>query len=192
MATPHVVGIVSLMLSVESVADAGAGDDDAAGRPRRRSRPGARARRRCAARASPTPPRQSPRRRVAAAPTPPGRIREDVAREHGIDRRHVGQAAVGRERRRCELRVLRRHGRTTRRADTAWVSAGGATSATVSGLAPGTNYYWQVRATNTAGDTTADGGSWWTFATQPGAAPPGAFSKTSPGNGAGTSAAASR
>ena len=38
-----------------------------------------------------------------------GAIREDVAREHGIDRRHLCQPAVGPERRRCELRVLRRH-----------------------------------------------------------------------------------
>ena len=46
-----------------------------------------------------------------------------------------------------------------------------ATSATVTGLAQGTNYYWQVRATNTAGDTEADNAVWRTFATQPGADP---------------------
>ena len=73
---------------------------------------------------------------------------------------------------------------TTRRADSAWVNARAATSATVTGLAQGTNYYWQVRATNTAGDTEADNGAWRTFATQAGPTPPAAFSKTSPANGA--------
>ena len=69
-------------------------------------------------------------------------------------------------------------------AGNAWVNVAGATSATVTGLAQGTNYYWQVRATNTAGDTEADNAVWRTFATQPGATPPAAFSKASPGNGA--------
>ena len=66
----------------------------------------------------------------------------------------------------------------------AWVNVAGATSATVTGLAQGTNYYWQVKATNTAGDTEADNAVWRTFATQSGPTPPAAFSKSSPGNGA--------
>jgi hypothetical protein len=44
---------------------------------------------------------------------------------------------------------------------TAWISVGTATSATVSGLAPGT-FYWQVRATATT-TREADAGTWWSF-----------------------------
>ncbi len=49
----------------------------------------------------------------------------------------------------------------TGRCDTSWISAGSATSFSVSGLSPGT-YYWQVRETST---TTRDGdaGTWWSF-----------------------------
>jgi hypothetical protein len=53
--------------------------------------------------------------------------------------------------------------------DGAWVDAGSATSATISGLSLSTTYYWQVRAHNTSGTTYADGapgsGTWWTFRT---------------------------
>jgi serine protease len=64
-----------------------------------------------------------------------------------------------------------------------WVSTGAARSATVSGLTAGTAYYWQVRGTNTAGDTLADAGSWWTFTTQATQTLPGAFAKLAPANG---------
>lgn len=64
-----------------------------------------------------------------------------------------------------------------------WVGTGASTSATVSGLNAGTAYYWQVRATNTSGDTLANAGTWWTFTTQATKTLPGAFSKLSPANG---------
>ena len=51
--------------------------------------------------------------------------------------------------------------------DASWVSVGGTTSATPSGLAEWTIYSWQVRATNTQGSTAADGGQWWNFITTP-------------------------
>ena len=64
---------------------------------------------------------------------------------------------------------------------TNWISTGSATSATISGLAASTSFYWEVRATNATGTTYADGGAYWTFATL--ASPvPGAFAKSSPGN----------
>ncbi len=53
-----------------------------------------------------------------------------------------------------------------------WVSTGTATSATVSGLTADATYYWEVRATNATGTTLADSGAWWMFATQTPAAPP--------------------
>jgi subtilisin family serine protease len=62
----------------------------------------------------------------------------------------------------------------------AWTSAGTATSAVQSGLAPGTTYYWQVRATNVMGTTAANGATWWSFTT---VSLPGAFGKSSPANG---------
>ena len=40
-----------------------------------------------------------------------------------------------------------------------WTSVGSATSAFVSGLASGTSYFWQVRASNAGGTTYGDGGS---------------------------------
>jgi phage-related protein len=49
--------------------------------------------------------------------------------------------------------------------DTAWVPAA-STSIVLNTLSAGTTYSWQVRARNASGDTLADGGSWWTFATQ--------------------------
>jgi hypothetical protein len=61
--------------------------------------------------------------------------------------------------------------------DGAWSWVGTATTTTL-WLNPFTTYYWQVRATNGGGATDADGGTFWRFTT--GAAPPGAFGKTSP------------
>jgi murein DD-endopeptidase MepM/ murein hydrolase activator NlpD len=47
--------------------------------------------------------------------------------------------------------------------DTFWVSAGASTSIGLSGLTNNRTYYWQVRATNAAGTTEADGGAWRSF-----------------------------
>ncbi|GIV83069.1 MAG: hypothetical protein KatS3mg052_0076 [Candidatus Roseilinea sp.] len=58
------------------------------------------------------------------------------------------------------------------------------TSVALSGLTPGTTYYWQVRACADVGCTVftdADGGAYWSFST---AAPVGSFNKLAPGNGA--------
>jgi subtilisin-like proprotein convertase family protein len=64
-----------------------------------------------------------------------------------------------------------------------WVNAGANTSAMLSGLSPGVAYYWQVRANSVAGATYANGGptAFWGFIT---IALPGAFSHSSPVNGA--------
>ena len=72
---------------------------------------------------------------------------------------------------------------TNDNACSAWTGAGASTSAALSGLAPGTTYYWQVRAINSAGTTYANGAStaFWSFTT---IAVPGAFGKSSPPNGA--------
>ena len=50
-------------------------------------------------------------------------------------------------------------------------------------LTTGTTYYWHVRATNAIGTTYSNGSStaFWSFTT---GTPPGAFSKSSPANGA--------
>ena len=74
MATPHVVGVVSLMLSVNPLLTP-AQVTTMLRRPRRRSRRAAPARRRCAAPASSTRPRRSPRRKVAAGRRRPARSR---------------------------------------------------------------------------------------------------------------------
>lgn len=66
--------------------------------------------------------------------------------------------------------------------DNGWGNAGGVTSIGVTGLPPGVTFYWQMRARNASGTTEANGGTWWSFATA--AAAPGAFSKTTPANGA--------
>ncbi len=68
--------------------------------------------------------------------------------------------------------------------DSTWVSAGTATSATVTGLSGYTMYFWQVRALNAAGTTHADGSSssFWRFTT--GMPAPEGFAKTGPSNGA--------
>ncbi|MFH1331652.1 MAG: clostripain-related cysteine peptidase, partial [Actinomycetota bacterium] len=72
---------------------------------------------------------------------------------------------------------------TNDNACTSWASSGPATSAALSGLAPSTTYYWQVRANNAFGTTHADGAAtaYWDFTTS---GPPGAFGKVSPGWGA--------
>jgi hypothetical protein len=46
-----------------------------------------------------------------------------------------------------------------------WVSIGASGSASPSGLAPYTTYYWQVRAENASGEAYSDGGTWWHFTT---------------------------
>jgi serine protease len=69
--------------------------------------------------------------------------------------------------------------------DGLWTSTGAEPGAALSGLAYNTTYYWQARAVNAAGTTSADGsaGAWRSFTTQ--IAPPGAFSKVSPADAAG-------
>ena len=59
---------------------------------------------------------------------------------------------------------------------------GANTNANPAGLTNNTNYYWQVQALNDNGATEANSGSWWRFQTAP--APPAAFSKSNPANGA--------
>jgi hypothetical protein len=63
-----------------------------------------------------------------------------------------------------------------------WTSSVGATTVNINGLSVSTTYYWQVRAVNPGGNTDADNGTWWAFTTL--SNPPGAFDKSSPGNGA--------
>jgi photosystem II stability/assembly factor-like uncharacterized protein len=64
--------------------------------------------------------------------------------------------------------------------DASWINTGAAPTATLSGLAESTTYYWQVRATNPYGSTEADSGDWWSFSTFPS---PGSFGKTAPADG---------
>jgi photosystem II stability/assembly factor-like uncharacterized protein len=63
---------------------------------------------------------------------------------------------------------------------TNWTTVGNTTSVGLSGLANNTTYYWQVRSVNAGGNTLANSGTYWYFTTI--AAPPGAFSKSSPAN----------
>jgi serine protease len=63
-----------------------------------------------------------------------------------------------------------------------WTPVAAGTSVAVTGLSTSTTYTWQVRAGNASGTTQANGGTAWTFTTVP--APPGPFAKTSPVNGA--------
>ena len=66
----------------------------------------------------------------------------------------------------------------------AWTSTGTGTSAALGNLTNNTTYYWQVRATNAAGTTYANGGStaFWSFTTQ--VAAPAGFAKSGPATGA--------
>ncbi|MEW5871828.1 MAG: pre-peptidase C-terminal domain-containing protein [Chloroflexota bacterium] len=66
--------------------------------------------------------------------------------------------------------------------DGGWISAGGSTSALVSGLSYGVTYYWQVQAENGSGFRDADGRVWWRFITQ--VSPPDPFEKIGPVDGA--------
>jgi formylglycine-generating enzyme required for sulfatase activity len=67
-----------------------------------------------------------------------------------------------------------------------WISTGTVTNAVVNGLETTTTYYWQVRATNEAGITYADGSpsSYWSFTTKAATQPPETFSKTIPSHSA--------
>ena len=47
--------------------------------------------------------------------------------------------------------------------DTAWVSVGTARSKNLTGLTPGTTYYWHVRAVNAAGTKYSNSNAWWRF-----------------------------
>ena len=46
-----------------------------------------------------------------------------------------------------------------------WTDNGTSTSKALSGLTPGTTYYWQVRANNAGGTTYANANTWWSFTT---------------------------
>lgn len=65
--------------------------------------------------------------------------------------------------------------------DSSWVNVGTATSVAVATTQAGASY-WQVRAVNATGTTEANSGTWWTFTVQAGT-PPAAFNKSSPTNG---------
>jgi hypothetical protein len=51
--------------------------------------------------------------------------------------------------------------------DSGWQSTGSSTSVALGGLSSATTYYWQVLSTNSRIETVADGGTWWSFSTQP-------------------------
>ena len=72
---------------------------------------------------------------------------------------------------------------TNDNACSSWTSNGTSTSVTLPALTTGTTYYWHVRATNTIGTTYSNDSAtaFWSFTT---GVPPGAFSKSSPANGA--------
>lgn len=65
--------------------------------------------------------------------------------------------------------------------DAAWVSTGTRTQATLTGLAAGAKYYWQVRATSPHGAVAADNDSWYAFTTSGGTVRPEAGSWVSSG-----------
>lgn len=50
--------------------------------------------------------------------------------------------------------------------DTTWTNVGLALSVEVSGLQNGTTYFWQVRAVYGSESVEANGGTWWSFATE--------------------------
>ncbi|MDW8395890.1 MAG: hypothetical protein RMM31_06585 [Anaerolineae bacterium] len=60
-----------------------------------------------------------------------------------------------------------------------WQDVGSALTTTVSGLQPGTDYWWQVRALSAGGARAANGGTWWRFTTR-NENPPAEFSKAAP------------
>lgn len=62
-----------------------------------------------------------------------------------------------------------------------WIDVGANITASISGLAYNSTYFWQVRAKNAGGSTEADQGTWWSFKT---VLPPvpGAFGKAAPVN----------
>lgn len=64
---------------------------------------------------------------------------------------------------------------------TTWISTSTTTSATISGLAHNTTYYWQVRAINAAGHRQANSGTMWRFTV---ILPPVSFAKSAPANNA--------
>jgi hypothetical protein len=67
-----------------------------------------------------------------------------------------------------------------------WISSGATSQASITGLSLNTTYYWQVRATNAAGTTYANGSptAYWSFTTQAAITqPPGDFNKLTPTNG---------
>ncbi len=65
-----------------------------------------------------------------------------------------------------------------------WISTGTARTRALTGLLPGTTYYWQAGAANTTGITYADGSiaAWWSFTVPP---IPGAFTKLTPATATG-------
>ena len=62
---------------------------------------------------------------------------------------------------------------------TTWVNTGTTRTATITGLAHDTTYYWQVRAVNPSGTRAANGGTMYTFRVT---LPPAAFAKSAPAN----------
>jgi hypothetical protein len=62
-----------------------------------------------------------------------------------------------------------------------WTSTATNTGVGLSGLTPGTTYYWQARARNADGPTDADGGTWWSFMTSVGVTAPIATTLTASG-----------
>jgi Flp pilus assembly protein TadG len=75
---------------------------------------------------------------------------------------------------------------TNNTCSSSWVNVGSSTSQPINGLAASTTYYWHVRAVNVAGITYSNGAdtAFWYFTTAAPPPLPGAFSKSSPINGA--------
>ena len=104
-------------------------------------------------------------------PAAAGRLQQDRSGQRRHQPAHQPLADLGHEQRRHQLRVLLRH-QQQRHLQRLLGQRRHATSAALSGLTAGTTYSWQVRAVNGQGNTQANGGTWWTFITQP---LPGAF-----------------